>query len=111
MRLSYPHPAAENPVGALYETLARCCPDSATLLGEGRGECIPPRVTAAGSQQGREKLKPISPSQHFQQELSPWELPCPAGKRIKMSCSEAAGGKNPEGCMAGRWGYTHGVLG
>ena len=63
---------------SLYETPVCCCPASVMLLGEGRGECIPPHVTAASLQQGSEKLKPISPSQHFQQEQSSWELPCPA---------------------------------
>lgn len=86
-----------SPVGALpslYETPVCCCPASATLLGEGRGQCIPPRVTAASLQQGSKELKPISPSQHFQQELSSWELPCPAGNGMKISCSEAGGEKN-----------------
>lgn len=38
-------------------------------------------------QQGNKKLKPVSPSQCFQQELSSWGT----GKGIKISCFEAGG--------------------
>lgn len=100
-----------SPVRALpsyCETPVRCCSAFATSLVEARAEFISPHVTVASLQQGTTEPRPIFPSQHSQQALSPGELPCLPGKGIKISSSEA--GLKIEGCGAGRWGYLRGVL-
>lgn len=72
-RLLCPCPAAESLVRtlpSLCKPPVCCCRASGSHLGRKRvSACLQVRLC---SRLAAEKLKPISPSQHFQQELSSW---------------------------------------